>query len=582
MNLSVSPRPDGRKYLSIVKAYRRKETGQPTSKTVLSLGYLDVLEKDYEDPIAHFREVAKRMTEEEGAGRTATLGIDMDEELPEGALGTKNLGYAAILKVYHELGIHGFLNARSRKERFKFNANSVMTLLAVSRILAPGSKKKAHDGRGRYFERFAFTDDDIYHALTWFDRISTDLQRHIHDRVKARYGSDTSIVYYDVTNYYFEISKPDELRRYTKNAKQKRKKPVVQMGLAMDRDGVPLHYGLFPGNRLDKETFRSVIGEVRKNYGTGRIVAVADMGIVTGDNIHYLVGDKPERPANGYVFSFSVRGGTDDFKKYVLDPEGYAGADGMPADGGADFMVKSRHTRREINVTMGSGRTRKTKHVYEKQVVFWSRKYCLKARAERAEMVAKAEALIADPGKYTKATSYGAADYVKGISFDRSTGEVLDEGRKLELRLDKIAEEERYDGYYSIVTSEHGMGDWDIIDTYRGLWEIEETFKVTKGDLMARPVYLSDHGHINAHFLSCFIALTILRIIQKKTGKLHSAAAIIECLNKIECINEQGNIYLFGYRSALSDEIGDALGINFRRRRMRLSEIKGLLGEVKK
>lgn len=580
MNLNVSKRKDGRIYLYLEKSYRDKATGMTRHTLVQSLGYVDELEKQYPDPIAHFREEARRRTLEEKAKRQTVLKIDLEESLSPQSEGMKNLGYAVPLKVYHELGIDEFLKNRARSEAFEFNPNSIMILLLISRLLSPGSKKRAYEEKDRYFERFNFSLDDVYRSLTYFHKISGDLQQFLHESVRMKYGSDTSVIYYDVTNYYFEIQKPDDLRKFGK-PKQNRKKPVVQMGLAMDKDGVPIHYELFPGNKLDKETFRSVIGQVRKNYDTGRVIVVADMGIITGDNIHYLTGDKPEKPQNGYVFSFSIRGGTKAFQNYVLDESGYTDLSGKVPTGDSDFIIKSRITYRDINVTMENGKT-ETKTVYEKQVVFWSRKYYLKARAERAEVLAKAEALIADPKKFNRATSYGAAAYVSNLEYDKKTGEILDKGKSLKMDQAKIAEEEKFDGYYAIVTSELDMPVPDIVETYRGLWEIEETFKITKSDLESRPVYVRDDAHINAHFLCCFLALTVLRLIQKRTDKKYSAKAILDCLNKIQCMNEHENIYLFGYRSELSDVLGNAFGIDFTKKRLPLSEIKKILGEAKK
>lgn len=269
-------------------------------------------------------------------------------------------------------------------------------------------------------------------------------------------------------------------RQMTEDDKEKRPNPIVQMGLAMDADGIPLHYELFQGNTVDKETFRPVIGEVRRNYDTGRIIVVADMGIITGDNIFYLQGKEKGKNFNGYVFSFSVRGGTKAFKEYVLSDEGYegyVGIDGKPADENADFKIKSRRIARDINVTLPSGKKAK-KTVYEKQVVFWGRKYALKAQAEREEVLKKAHDLAANPQKYTKATSYGAAKYVKNLKFDEETGEVLEVKEHPVFDSARVAEEEKYDGYYAIVTSELDMSDTEVIETYRGLWEIEETFRV--------------------------------------------------------------------------------------------------------
>jgi len=577
MNLKVSRRKTGRTYLSIVKNYRDKKSGRSKTLTVKSLGYLDELEREYDDPIAHFKEVARKMTEEEKANKKLTLTINMNEELEPGTDERKNFGYAAILKIYHELELHRFFNNKARNEDFKFNTNSIMLLLVISRLLSPGSKSKAYREKDRYFERFNFSLADLYRALSHYAEVAKDCQRYLHEQVVEKYGSNVKTIYYDVTNFYFEIDRSDEMRKYGRS-KEHRHNPLVQMGLAMDADGVPLHYELFPGNKLDKETFRSVIGEVRKNYDTGRIVVVADMGVITGDNIYYLTGG---RNRNGYVFSFSVRGGTEAFKEYVLDESAYLGSHGKPASEDDEFKVKSRRIAREINVTMKSGKTAK-KTVYEKQVIFWARKYADKAKAERSELVKKAFALVADPRKYSKATSYGAAKYVKNLEFDKRTGEVLQSKKQPCFDFEKLEQEQLYDGYYAIVTSELEMSDQKIIDTYRGLWEIEETFKITKQTLEARPVYLSREERINSHFLTCFIALVIIRLIQKLTDRHYSAEKIIKCLNKIACSNEQNNLYLFDYRSEISDHIGSALGIDFTRKRLQLAEAKNILANSKK
>ncbi len=570
----------GRTYLSIAHKYRDPIKKTSTDRTIKSLGYLDELEKEYDNPISHFKEVARKMNEEENSRKKVSLSIDIDEQLEQNTNNRKNFGYAAILKVYHELELHRFFNNKARHTDFKFNTNSIMILLAISRLLSPGSKKKAFDEKGMYFERFNFSLDDIYRALSHYASISKELQRHLNEKITVKYGRNTKTIYYDVTNYYFEIDSPDELRKYSK-PKQNRKKPVVQMGLAMDSDGIPLHYELFPGNKLDKETFRCVIGEVRRNYDTDRIVVVADMGIITGDNIYYLTGGKKDNPLNGYIFSFSIRGGTETFKEYVLDEKDYTDQKGKPVREETEFKIKSRVIARDIKVTMTNGK-KKTKTVYEKLVVFWSKKYFDKARADRAEVVKKAMDLIANPVKYTRATSYGAAAYVTNIEFDKKTGKVLESEKIPKFKSDKLLEDEKYDGYYAIVTSELEMSNGEIIDKYRGLWKIEETFKITKSELKTRPVYVRIDDHIDAHFLTCFIALTIIRIIQKKTHRQYSTASIIDCLRRISCSLEKDNLYMFDYRSEISDAIGEAFGIDFTRKRLRLGDIKKILGDTKK
>jgi hypothetical protein len=285
---------------------------------------------------------------------------------------------------------------------------------------------------------------------------------------------------------------------------------------------------------------------------------------------------------DAYVFSFSVRGGTDDFKQYVLNDAGYLDEKGRPVTEDCGFKIKSRKTPREIKVTMQNG-PQKRVTVHEKQVITWSRKYAEKAHAERSEVIAKAEDLVRSPSKFNKATSYGAAAYVKNIVFDKKTGEIKEQdGKKLSLDREKIEAEEKFDGYYAYVSSELHLTNDEIIDIYRGLWEIEETFKITKSGLDARPVFLHLLDRIDAHFLTCFIALTILRLIQKKLGKEHSIPSIIECLNNIECSHEMENIYLFGYRNQLSDFLGETFGFDFKKKRLRLAEIKKILGDAKR
>lgn len=577
MNLKVSPRPGGRKYLTIEKAFWDPATKSPRAKLVQSLGYLDVLEKTYEDPIAHFREIAKQMTTEEKAAKSVTLTIPMDESIPPGTDGRKNFGYAAIMKIHHKLRLHEFLGSKARRQKFEYNTNSIMLLLVIARILSPGSKKHAFDERGRYFERFDFERIDMYRALTHFAKISEDLQRHLNRCISEEYGRDTSIVYFDSTNFYFEIDEQDDLRKRGVS-KEHRPNPIVQMGLAMDNDGVPISYKLFPGNKHDSETFRGVIGEICRNYERGRIIAVGDMGIITADNIWYLIGGKPSKPLHGYVFSYSIRKAPIKFKEYVLDPAGYMNDDGEPASEDALYKIKSRRIARDIEVSKVSGGTM-AKRVYEKQVIFWSKKYADKAKAERAAMLMKAQKFITDPSKYKKHTGHGSAKYINGI--DKESGEVNPD-QLLSINYDLVREEEKYDGYYAIFTSEHKMSNEKVIETYRGLWEIEESFHITKGELEARPVYVSREDHIEAHFLTCFIALVILRILQKETGHQFSTGKIIDCLNRIECAHEQDNLYLFDYRSEVSDAIGQAIGVDFTKKRLRLEEIKKYLGSVKK
>ena len=568
-------------YLVIEKKYWDKQKKMPRTEHCQSLGYVHELQAQFPDPIAHFKSVVEQMNVAEKTNRKLTLTIDLNEKLPEVIHTRYNLGYAVIMKLYHELELERFFNNKARHENFEYNTNSIMKLLMITRILHPSSKRSSFEHKDKFFERFDFELHDIYRALSHFSRIGLDCQRFISDQILKKFGRDTRLMYFDVTNFHFEIDKTDDLRKRGKE-KNNRPDPIIQMALAMDADGIPLYYKLFPGNTHDSKTFVPVFKDVCVRFAPGRVIAVADMGCTSSDNIYFLKGGDRDKRVNGYVFSFSIRKGSDKFKQYVLNEAGYRGRDGKALTPDYEYKIKSRIDVREIQVTMKNG-SKKTRLIDEKQVVFWSKNYADKARSEREEIINRAYEIIADPKEYNKGTVHGAVAYIRNITFDKKTGEVCEEpGEKLLFDSEKAQEDAKYDGYYSLITSELEMPDHRVIEIYRGLSEIEDNFKVSKSDLDIRPVFVSREDRINAHVLTCFIALVIIRLIQKKTDYNFTPEQIVDCLRNISCSLEHENIYLFDYRSPISDVIGKAFGIDFTNRRLSLSEIKNILAMSKK
>jgi transposase len=577
--LDIKNKPKGT-YMIIEKNFWDKEKKKSRTLHHKTLGYLHELQKEYPDPIAHFKKVIDKMNAHEKSNNKLTLTIDMNEELPRETHTRYNMGYAVIMKIYHELELDRFLNNKARHETFEYNTNSIMTLLTITRILQPSSKKRSYEYRDMFFERFNFELYDIYRALSHFSKIGTECQRFISDQINLKYGRDTTLMYFDVTNFHFEIDETDNIRKRGKE-KNNRPDPIVQMALAMDADGIPLYYKLFPGNTHDSKTFIPVFKDVCVRFTPGRIIAVADMGCTSSNNIYFLKGGDRDKRVNGYVFSFSIRKGTEVFKKYVLEDTGYTDRDGKVLKEDYNYKIKSRIEVREIKITMKNG-SQKSKLIDEKQVVFWSEKYAKKARAEREETMKKAHDIIANPKNHNKSTVHGAAAYVKNITFNKKTGEIIEEpGKKLLFDEEKAEEDAKYDGYYCIITSELEMSDQRVIDTYRGLSDIEDNFKVSKSDLDIRPVHVSREDRINAHVLTCFISLVILRLIQKRTDNKFTPEQIISCLKNISCSHDHENVYVFDYRSNISDEIGKVFGIDFTKKRLQLNEIKNILASSK-
>jgi len=429
--------------------------------------------------------------------------------------------------------------------------------------------------RGLKSEHFDFSLDDVYDCLTHFSKCADDAQRHLHQMVTEQYGRDANLIYYDVTNYYFETEKQDETRK-DGWSKECRHDPIIQMGLAIDSKGIPMAYKTFPGNRQDSETYIPSLKQIKKEYGVKRAVVVADKGLNCGDNIVFsqALGD-------GYIFSQSVTGGNADLKAYILDDKGYT----EPTKEG--FKRKSRVLPVTVKVTAGvtkNGKKKKKEVPLEaqKQVVFYSPKYAERAKRKRLEALQKAAELIKDPSKYSRATHYGAAAYIENLEFDKETGLPIETGKKLKINESRIAEEAKYDGYYAIITSEIDESDEHIIDAYRGLWRIEETFKLTKTVLKTRHVFVYKPEHIGGHFLVCFIALMLLRLVELRLGNRYPAERIAEVLREVMCSHLDTNHYLFSYADEVTDAINAEFGTDIGLKVMTVGNIRKSIADTKK
>ena len=389
MYLKKTKKPNGRLYLSIVEGRRDRETKNSRTVTIQKVGYLDELEKEYTDPIAHFTSVVSEMNRTK-ADEKAALTITIDSNLRVEGNERRNFGYLALSAIYHELGVHRFLAGRQQSAGVEYNMNQIMRLLVFSRLLTPGSKKKAFENRDWFFERSDFSQIDMYRALGKFAKYKDALQLWLHKRIQDTYGRDTSVVYYDVTNYYFEIDEQDELRRKGVS-KEHRPDPIVQMGLMMDNNGIPVAYQLFSGNSNDCTTLLPVIKRIRREFGTGKAIVVSDKGLNTGKNAYYLANSR-----GGYVFSQSVRGGNAELKKYVLKETGYEHLE-------SGFKKKSRQHTRQVEFEDENGKTIKA-NIAEKQVVFYSPEYDRRAKADRAAAIRKAQAIVQNPKNFNKKT----------------------------------------------------------------------------------------------------------------------------------------------------------------------------------
>ncbi|MDO5690851.1 MAG: IS1634 family transposase, partial [Tissierellia bacterium] len=495
--------------------------------------------------------------------RTETISYHPLEPIPLGDL-RKNIGYFFFHHLYEKLDITQFFLNRQRNLKIKYKLHEVFHLLVMGRLLFPGSKLKTYRRRGELFERYPFSEDDLYRSLSVFPRYMDDLLLHLHKKVCQHYQRHTELVYYDVTNYYFEIEEETNMKKKGV-CKSHSSNPIVQMGLLMDKQGIPITCKLFPCNTNDNQTLLPILDEVRKQFKIGRFIVVADKGLNTSDNVAMAIAK-----GDGYVFSQSIRKSDKDAKAYCLDPSGYDTFKHL----GDTFKIKSRHYPRTLYLEDKDGK--KIQHpVDEKQVFFYSEKYALRARAQRQKVLDKAAELIQSPGKYTRQQHYGALKYILGVQVDKK-GEIIETKASLQWNEKQILEDEEYDGYYVIVTSEHQLSDQEILSHYRGLWQIEESFRLTKSDLEARPVHVSLEDRICSHFLSCFVALLLLRLLQVETGKSIPAGQLLEAVRNMSGTEISNNLFAFDYYTDIVKKLDEAFDVNSNRRFLNTNEIRAL------
>lgn len=563
-----------------------RENGKVKHKNIETIGYLDELKKQFEDPISHFKQIAKQRTNDEIneliIKNLNSKFLNLDDK-------PKNLGYSILKKIYNELDLNTFFNNKQKNFKMDYKLNDIFELLIYSRILYPGSKLDNYNNKDIFFDKFDFSLKDMYRSLDYFQSMQDEIQTLIWNKTKDSYNRDTSSVYYDCTNYYFEISYNDEdlidefgnvlEKGYRKKgpSKEHRKDPIIQMGLLMDKTGIPLSYNLFPGNESEKTTLRPALKKTKKHYSLDRVITVADRGLNTSDNTLFIAGKNDDEHTNhdGYVFGQSVLGSDKEFKDYVLNQDDYLFDEIIDEDNNKiTFKHKSRIFAKTVQIKRDGKRTNKST-IYQKQMVYYSDKYAKRQKKERDLVIAKATDLINNPSKYTLATSYGASKYINNIDYNKQTGEVI--AKDLSLKLDKIKEEEKFDGYYSIVTSELKMSDKELRDVYKGLWKIEESFKITKSNLESRPVYVWTKEHIEAHFLTCFVSLVILRLLEQKISRKYSTEKIINSLKNWNCSKLEHDIYLNSNYSTEINDILNKFNHDFSNKYINFKKIKHLL-----
>lgn len=508
-------RKDGIKtQIRVVEGYR--ENGKIKQRTIKDFGYLE--DHDNQDEFI----ASVKLFDNNYKKEKLSIKQNTRKKFFEDNSSTKyNYGYRFLSAIYDSLELDAFF----KDVNFKgdYDLNSILKYFSIQRILNPSSKRHTTQIMGNFYNStIDFELADVYRSLDKFSDLSIDIQKYINNKIVKIIGRNFDYGYYDVTNYYCEIDYPDvDGLRQRGVSKEHRTDPIVQLGLFMDENSLPVCMGIFSGNTADSLTFQPTMNKIRDNYSMKKIIVVADKGLNSSKNIDYLINS-----GNGFVFSQTLKGKKGKrYHEIMFDENGYTY--------NSSKTFKHKTFIEEYDAIDSNGNKIKRNR---KVLIYWKYEDALMAARKRDDKLNKA---LKSLGNNAFSIKHAYDEYVKS-QYTTENGEIANEVYKT-VDYEKAENDAKFDGFFCIITSELDYDYSKILETYSGLWRIEESFRITKSQLEARPIFVRTQKHIEGHFLICFISLLLIRMFQLKMNYSISAERIIDALNTSMCINDSLN-----------------------------------------
>ena len=564
---------NGTDYLRLAKSYRAKnEKGLKTARktVVLNIGPLAKFDDGQPDYMARLRKsfhtgkpliaVLEPYCARKAPRETYTFNF---EEGDTACFGTpKIFSHVLVERILEELGLMAFFASYKNFTKIQYNVYSFVKLMVFGRLLNPASKMATVSQNGDYYETVldpGHNPDNIYDTLDFMAENHGKIIRRMNTNLVRKAHRDPEIIFYDVTNFYYEIEDPDEdepdeegtviskgLRKMGV-CKEERKQPIVQMGLFMDDRGIPIAVESFPGNTLDHLTLKAALSKNIDGAAFSRFILIADRGVCNCPNILHVTDN-----GNGYIMAKSLLKSNAEEREWAYSEDGFI----TESD---KFKYKSRVVRKTVKDESG-----KSREIAQKVVVYWSENFYNRGLKENKSFLEFLDKLMETPGNFcvTAVQAKSLHRFMDKNMVNKKTGEIV-QASELRAMIDKSKVDafKRGFGYYQLVTSELTMEDKAIIEKYHGLSQIENQFRIMKGDLNTRPLYMRNPDRIKAHLLICMVALTVMRIIQNrlvKSGVVQNAVQKDVCwtmglsgeriqraLNKWQVDSLPGDLYRF-------------------------------------
>lgn len=537
----------------ITKSYTNAN-GKSTSKIIRKLGTLkelsEMLGTDRDGVMAWAKEQARLETEnykKDKASKTVLIPFHADRQLGYHKKVRFKGGYLFLQSIYYELKLDSVCRKIRSKYKFEYDLNAILSDLVYTRVLEPASKYSSFQTAKKFLEPPSYQLHDIYRALSVLAAESDLIQSEVYKNSNFIGKRNDGILYYDCTNYYFEIEQEDGDKKYGKS-KEHRPNPIIQMGLFTDGDGIPLAFSLFPGSQNEQTSLKPLEKKVLEDFGCKKFIYCSDAGLACENNrVFNHMGNR------AFIVTQSIKKLPAEERERALDKTGFRRvSDGRPVD-------ITNLSEKDENALFYKEEPYTTKKLYQRLIITYSPKYAAYQKAIRQGQIERAKKMVESGKRKTERRNPNdPARFVGKVA-------VTKEGEKASLHyyLDekKIAEEERYDGLYAVCTDLMEDAPGDILRVSEGRWQIEACFRIMKTEFLARPAYVRREDRVKAHFLTCFLALLIYRFLEKKLGRKYTCDEILTALKEMDFANieDQGYIPLYS-REKITDALHETCG----------------------
>ena len=498
--------------------------------------------------------IEKLRTEQSAANHKVLIPFNTDKLIERDVQLSFNIGYLFLQQIYHKLGLPSICRKIRKTTSAEYDLDAILSRLIYGRILFPSSKLSCFEQSKTLMEQPSFELHQIYRALSVLSDHSDLIQAELYKRSKKVVKRSTGVLFYDCTNYFFELEQESGLKQYGPS-KEHRPNPIVQMGLFMDTSGIPLAFCINPGNQNEQLSLKPLEMQIMRDFELSRFVVCTDAGLSSEANRRF--NNFGER---SFITTQSVKKLKKELKEWCLDPKGWS-LEGSRKKYDISKLEDTPENRKKIffKQKLIEGYDEERDITFDQTlIVTFSLRYQLYHRTLRGRQIERAKKYLQNPASSDRRSQTDAKRFIKKTPVT-GDGEVA-ENAMYELNTDVITEEEKYDGFYAVCTN---LDDdpADIARINRDRWEIEESFRIMKSEFEARPVYLQRDDRIRAHFLTCFISLMIYRILEKQLAEKYTCEEIVATLREMDMRNLDGHGYIPNYkRTELTDALHENAG----------------------